>query len=197
MLPVHVRRRLYDFLATLFAYPDPDSLTLLRREMTLPATFCPWVAPPPRLSMGHLHALQVAHTGLFDDLGAPLYGAIYLEGESRLIAHSTQFTAEAYRAEGLALEQPEEPPDYLPTELKFLAFLVAQEEQAHARDELAAAREAVKKQADFCRALLHSWVFDFCARVAAAHKAHPLYRFGGELLETFCRLEEDWFESSV
>ncbi len=198
MLQTSDRRKLYDFLANLFAYPDPDTLALLCREIVTAAALIPDGPRPPRLAREQLHSLQAAHAGLFGNYPArsctPLYGSIYLEGESRLIGQSTQFAAEVYRAEGLALEQWEEPPDYLPIELEFLSFLVAQEDVSRRQGDLTQARESLKKQADFCRALFHSWVFEFCARVAASPNVHPLYRFASELLEHFCRLEEELFD---
>jgi TorA maturation chaperone TorD len=105
--------------------------------------------------------------------------------------------AETYRAEGLSLEGSGEPPDFLPTELEFLYYLVEQEEQALGRRDLPAARKAVEQQAGFCRTLLHPWATSFCDRIEADGQSHPFYRWAAGLLREFCRQEREWLERVV
>lgn len=110
------------------------------------------------------------------------------------MGQSSLHVAEAYRTQGLSLEGGGEPPDFLPTELEFLYFLVEQEEQALQRGEVNAAREATRRQADFCRALLHPWIPEFCRRIEEDPQAAPFYRWSATLLERFCQQERQWLE---
>jgi TorA maturation chaperone TorD len=57
------------------------------------------------------------------------------------------------------------------------------EEEALGRGDVEGARSAVRKQGDFCRALLHPWVPEFCRRIRDDRDAHPLYTWGAGLLE--------------
>lgn len=200
MLHVSERKDIYALLIALFSYPDEELLAALDRGDAarvaglLPD--CP--GPPPLQGPERLQALQVAFTDLFiNRLGgapAPPYGSIYIEEEGRLMGTSTLLVGEAYRGEGLAVEGSPEPPDYLATELEFLYYLVDQEQEALRQGDLEVSRSAVRKQADFCRALLHPWVPEFCRRIGDDQGGHPLYRWGAELLERFCRMEGDWLE---
>lgn len=202
MLHVSQRKLFYAFLSGLFNYPDEELLSSIDRgEGVRLSGLLPECPEPPALEeKGNalLEELQVAFTDLFiNRLGgapAPPYGSIYLEAEKRLMGVSTLSVAEAFRGEGLSVEDSVEPPDYLATELEFLYFLVEQEEEALGRGEVEAARTAVRKQADFCRALLHPWMPEFCRRITQEQKAHPLYRWGAVLLERFSEVERDWLE---
>jgi TorA maturation chaperone TorD len=110
------------------------------------------------------------------------------------MGQSTLQVAEAYRAEGLSLEGSGEPPDFLPTELEFLYYLVEQEEQALGRKDAAAARALLGRQASFCRTLLHPWMPAFCGRIEADEQTQPFYRWAAGLLREFCRRELEWLE---
>jgi TorA maturation chaperone TorD len=112
------------------------------------------------------------------------------------MGQTTLHVAEAYRSEGLSLEGSGEPPDFLPTELEFLYYLVEQEEQALVRRS-GPARTAVEHQASFCRTLLHPWMPAFCDRLDTDGQAHPLYRWAAGLLRIFCRQEQEWLEKAA
>jgi len=205
MLHVNERKRFYAFLSSLFSYPDEDLLSALDRGDGIRlADILPGCPEPPALAgegKALLEELQTAFTDLFiNRLGgapAPPYGSVYLEAEERLMGTSTLSVAEAFRGEGLAVEDSVEPPDYLATELEFLYYLVEMEEEALHRGEAEAARKAARKQGDFCRALLHPWVPEFCRRITMDQGAHSLYRWGAGLLEGFCEAERDWLERLV
>ncbi len=145
-----------------------------------------------------LKELQIAYTGLFINRlgGAPAlpYGSVYLEGEKRLVGESTRRVATAYDAEGLSVQEGDEPPDFLATELEFLYFLLEQEEKALKRQDVAAARATGAKQAGFVQAFLLPWVFTFSDRVQQTPDAHPLYRWGAALLARFFHHERQWLE---
>lgn len=201
MLHVSERKQLYAFLARLFSYPDRELTAALQSdEAAEMARILPEVPAPPPPGSSTVE-LETAYTGLFiNRLGgapAPPYGSVYLERDERLMGQTTLHVAEAYRSKGLSLEGSGEPPDFLPTELEFLYYLVEQEEQALGRRDLPAARKAVEQQAGFCRALFHPWVVPFCRRIEQEAGSHPLYRWGAQLLDGFCRREQAWLEKVV
>jgi TorA maturation chaperone TorD len=201
MLHVSERKKLYAFLARLFSYPDQELAAVLQGDKAAEiARLLPDAPAPPALGSSTVE-LEVAYTDLFiNRLGgapAPPYGSVYLEGDQRLMGQTSRLVAEAYRAEGLSLEGSGEPPDFLPTELEFLYYLVEQEEQALGRRDLAAARTAVEKQASFYRTLLHPWMPAFCDRLEADEQTHSLYRWGAGLLRAFCRQEQEWLAKVV
>jgi len=198
MLHVSERKKLYAFLARIFGYPDRELAAALRQgEAAVAGRLLPAAPTLPALDTSTVE-LEVAYTDLFiNRLGgapAPPYGSVYLERDERLMGQTTLHVAEAYRSEGLSLEGSGEPPDFLATELEFLYYLVTKEEDALGRKDIAAAREALRRQADFCRALLHPWIPLFSRKLAEDEEGHPCYRWGGRLLEEFCRMENDWLE---
>jgi len=198
MLHVRERKNLYAFLAALFSYPDDELIDRLHRgEAAEMSDLLPAVDPPPEPAATTLE-LQVAYTDLFINrfggAPAPPYGSVYLEQDARLMGQTTLHVAEAYRGQNLSIEGGSEPPDYLPTELEFLYYLVEQEEAALGRRDPAAARTAAEHQARFCRTLLHPWVPVFCDRLEADDRVPPLYLWGSRLLRAFCRLEQEWLD---
>jgi len=201
MLHVQERKNLYAFLAALFSYPGAELSARLREgEAAALAALLPTVGPPPAPDATALE-LEVAYTDLFINrfggAPAPPYGSVYLEQDARLMGQTTLHVAAAYSSQGLAHEGSNEPPDYLPTELEFLYYLVEQEEAALGRRDPAAARTAAEHQARFCRTLLHPWIPAFCDRLEADDRVPPLYRWGSRLLREFCRLEQEWLDRLV
>lgn len=200
MLHVSERKQLYAFFATLFSYPEGElSAALDRGEGRRAAGLFPGNPQPPEVSGENREKeLQAAFTELFVNRlgGAPAhpYGSVYLESGERLMGVSTQSVAAAYAGEGLSVDGSAEPADYLPTELEFLYFLVGCEEEALGRSDVEGARAAAHKQADFCRALLHPWVPEFCRRIQEDRDAHPFYVWGAGLFEQFCESERNWLE---
>lgn len=201
MLHVSERKKLYAFLARLFSYPDRELMAALQGgEAAGMARLLPEAPAPPPVESSTVE-LETAYTGLFiNRLGgapAPPYGSVYLERDERLMGQTTLHAAEAYRSEGLSLEGSGEPPDFLPTELEFLYYLVEREEQALRRRDPAAARTALEHQARFCHTLFHPWMPAFCDRLEADDQTHPLYRWAAGLLREFCRQERQWLEKVV
>jgi len=201
MLHVSERKHLYAFLARLFSYPDLELTAALQKGEAVEVGSLLLTTPAPPAILSSTVELEVAYTDLFiNRLGgapAPPYGSVYLERDERLMGQTSLHVAAAYRAEGLSLEGSGEPPDFLPTELEFLYYLVEQEEQALGRRDLPAARKAVEHQAGFCRTLLHPWMPTFCGRIEADGQAHPLYHWAAGLLREFCRQEREWLERMV
>jgi TorA maturation chaperone TorD len=199
MLHVSERKLLYRLLAGLFAYPDQEFVATLARGEADKAARLIGLDPPPSLAEDDpLLELETAFTDLFiNRLGgvpAPPYGSVYLEQTGILMGASTLKVLEAYRTEGLALEGSGEPPDYLATELEFLYYLVAQEEEALLGRKVEAARSFTLKQRAFVGDLLMPWAPVFCRRVATAPGAHPFYQWGSRLLQRFGEMEQDWLE---
>ncbi len=199
MLHVSERKLVYRFLARLFAYPDQELLDALARGEADEAARLVEVDPLPALHQNDsLQDLEVGFTEQFiNRLGgvpAPPYGSVYLEQDGVLMGPSSLKVLEAYRAEELSLESGGEPPDYLATELEFLFYLVNQEEEALQRRDLDGARDKTVKQRAFVSELLYPWIVVFCRRVEKDQHGHPLYLWGGQLLEKFCAMEKDWLE---
>jgi TorA maturation chaperone TorD len=201
MLHVSERKRLYAFLARIFSYPDRELTAALQEGEAAEVGSLLLTTPAPPATLSSTVELEVAYTDLFiNRLGgapAPPYGSVYLERDERLMGQTSLHVAAAYRAEGLSLEGSGEPPDFLPTELEFLYYLVEQEEQALGRRDLAAARKAVEHQTGFCRTLLHPWMPAFCDRIETDGQTHPLYRWAAGLLREFCRSERAWLAKVV
>jgi TorA maturation chaperone TorD len=201
MLNVSERKELYAFFVTLFSYPDNELPAELERGNGNRIAGLFNAQQPPEVAAAQLEELQTAFTDLFiNRLGgapAPPYGSVYLETGERLMGASTESVEAAYSGEGLSVEGAVEPADYLPTELEFLYFLVDQEEAALMRGDVGKARSAAQKQADFCRALLHPWVPEFCRRIMDDRSAHPFYAWGAGLLEQFCESEKNWLDRRV
>jgi TorA maturation chaperone TorD len=201
MLHISERKRLYAFLARLFSYPDRELMAALQQgEAAEVGRILPEApAPPPAGST--VVELEVAYTTLFiNSLGgalAPPYGSVYLDLDQRLMGQTSRQVAEAYRAAGLALEGSGEPPDFLPTELEFLYYLVEMEERALNGRDLTAARTALSQQARFFLTLMQPWLPTFCARLEADQQTHPLYRWGAGMLGEFCRQEREWLAGVV
>ena len=200
MLNVHQRKKLYGMLTTFFSYPDEELDNLLQGEGPAEASRLLDAPPLPTLAApASREELETAYTSLFiNRLGgapAPPYGSVYLEEErAMLMGQTTLQVAEAYQERGLSLTGSSEPPDFLPTELEFLYYLVEQEEQALQRGEVPAAREASRRQADFSRELLHPWIPAFCRRIDEDAETPPFYRWAADLLLRFCRQEQAWLE---
>jgi putative dimethyl sulfoxide reductase chaperone len=201
MLHVSERKRLYAFLARLFSYPDQELTDALRLGEAAAVGSLLLTTPALPATLSSAMELETAYTALFiNRLGgatAPPYGSVYLEQAQCLMGQTTRQVAEAYRADGLSLEGSGELPDFLPTELEFLYYLVEQEEQSLVRRDLVAARTSVGKQASFCSTLLHPWIPAFCDRLEADEQTHPLYQWAAGLLREFCRQEHEWLARVV
>ncbi len=192
MLSPFERKMIYAFLASLFHYPDEQTIEAAGSldEKTLEGIF-PGLSSP---EVPPLAELQTAYTGQFiNRLGgipAPPYGSVYLEKEARVVGQSTLAVAGLYTSAGLSLEQSSEPADYLPTELEFLYYLTEGEEQAREQQNLSTARRWVASQADFFNNFFNPWVIPFCERLTADEQAHPCYLWAAELLRRFAKLEK-------
>ena len=194
MLSPELRSSLYSLFSDLFTFPDQDSNPLLDRDMLEEVANLLGIVGPPPIGVEELVELQAAYTGLFINrpggVLAHLYAAVYLESEPRLMGESTRAALAAYQEAGLNPEQSTEPPDSLPLELEFMSYLAEKQDQAIKTGDLDAAEEFLRKQVSFCRNCLYPWVYQFCARLTDDETAHPLYRWGAQLLERFCQMEE-------
>lgn len=201
MLHVSERKRLYAFLARLFSYPDRELTEALWRGEATEVGSLLLSTPPPSATLSSTMELETAYTALFINrrggAAAPPYGSVYLEGNEQLMGATTRQVAVAYRAEGLSLEGSGEPPDFLPTELEFLYYLVDQEEQALSRRDSITARQMLAKQSSFYQLYLHPWATLFCDRIEAAEQSHPFYQWAAGLLREFCRQEQEWLARVV
>jgi TorA maturation chaperone TorD len=202
MLHVYQRKKLYALLSALFSYPTSELQgELAEWDAGKLRELFPECPPCPAVDEKLLPELETAYTDLFiNRLGgvpAPPYGSVYLEQEPRLMGSSTEQVLAAYQKAGLTIEGSPEPPDYLPTELEFLYFLVDQEEEALQKKKLEAAREALGRQKGFLQQLFSPWAMLFCEKVLEEANAHPLYRWGACLLREFIASEHKWLETAL
>lgn len=194
MFSVSERKAAYALLSQLFVYPDQELLSVLRS-----GNHAGWLsrldvlAPP----LDELSVLEENYTGLFINrlggIAAPPYGSVYLEPEGTLMGETTLAVSECYREFGLALEGTVEPPDFLSTELEFLYFLVEMEEAALQAGAGEVAEQAFAQQAEFARSWVFPWIGVFCEKLTNDSQTHPFYLWCTEVLQRFCRQEQDSF----
>lgn len=189
------RANVYRLLADCFAEPERLERALLPRLSSAMAG-C-FVECLPDLDRMKCHgaqegepllALRVAHAQLFvgpNELLAPPYGSVYLEGERRLMEPSTLAVMEEYREAGLLVsEELHQPPDHIASELELLYFLIFQH--------LESGEEAyLTRQLRFLDRHLGRWCAPFCERIQNA-AVHPFYDALATLTERFVGLDHAW-----
>lgn len=183
MLTVTERKELYSLLVQLFSYPDADLIERVTAAET--AALAGRLSIPPLPGEGgDLTDLEPVYTSLFiNRLGgvpAPPYGSVYLDADNQVMGPSALRVMQCYQDAGLVVDSPE-PPDFLPTELEFLYFLVDCEGDG-----------AVRAATNFFNELFSPWIAPFCQRVTTA-SPHPFYLWAASLLQTFCRHEAERF----
>lgn len=193
------RKTCYQILAALFSYPEQTLLDSLPAFLDQLSSLLEVSIPAELNQPVDLTDLEVAYTGLFiNRLGgapAPPYGSIYLENTAQLMGASCLRVAESYRNEGLNLDGSAEPADFLPTELEFLYYLVAEQQVAIEADD-GSVSDWPQKQANFSAELLHPWLAVFCQRIFEADGGHPLYSWAAEALKTFAAQEQSFLSTA-
>lgn len=165
------------FLSLCLLYPEPDLLAA--QQAAAQATGQDWaIALAARFAATDLEALQIEHTRLFinNQAGVPCppYESAYVDGQ--LLTATTAAVGRFYAAWGL--EQDQETPDYLPTELQFAAYLLELSAEAEEEDEGAAAQAALEQ---FNTQHLSRWLEPF-ARDLQTHAQQDAYRVLAEHL---------------
>lgn len=192
------RQSLYSTLAVFFRYPDEDLLDVIDDlDVELLADIFPGVAEPPLPETDLLEQLQTEYTGFFINapggVPAPPYGSVYLEPGHQVMGETTRAVEAFYADAGLAMEGSEEPADYLPIELEFMAYLTDLEVVADAEEREADVAETRLDQARFLKQHLGAWVPKFCQQ-AAAGEPPAFYAWAIDLLQQFVAAENHEFE---
>ncbi|RJQ41413.1 MAG: dehydrogenase [Nitrospiraceae bacterium] len=115
--------------------------------------------------------LLVAYAKLFvgpNELLAPPYGSIYLDGERRVMGDSTMETIKMYEEAGLKMgDDFKEAPDHIAVELEFMYYLIFKEIEALEKSETDKALDFIKTQNLFQDQFLKKWVGLFCDKIKA------------------------------
>lgn len=195
MLHVRQRHQMYRFFSQLFRYPDTELIETLNAGRAEEIGALVQTPCPDGMSGMELELLQQAYTELFiarqGGLTAPPYGSVYLD-EGQLMGPSTLQVARQYQTWRLELEADGEPPDFLPTELEFLYFLVNEEISALSARDTDRLAEVTGAQRYFLAELLLPWLEVFGSRLPG--DAHSLYTWGASALLAFVRQERAWLE---
>ena len=193
MLNLAERKKIYQIFSELFRYPDQRAQADYKQHVDDLSELLKLNVPEGLGQVPSLSEIETAYTGLFvNSFGgtpAPPYGSVYLDPGGMLMGESSLNVAACYAAENLNLQNSEEPPDFLATELEFLYYLLDEEEAALRAGNMARQAELKTRQAEFIKDFLTSWVPQFCDRIAVK-SADPFYLWVGEALQRFCALEE-------
>jgi len=115
--------------------------------------------------------LLVDYARLFvgpNELIAPPYGSVYLDGKRRVMGDSTMEVVKIYKDEGLAIDENfKEMPDHIAVELEFMYYLIFKEIEALGKSETDKALNFIKTQELFLDKFLKKWVGPFCDKIKA------------------------------
>lgn len=113
--------------------------------------------------------LLVAYAKLFvgpNELLAPPYGSVYLDGEKMVMGDSTMATIKMYEEQGLSMEGSfRNLPDHITVELEFMYYLIFTEIEALEKSQWEAALDLIKTQRLFLDRFLNRWVKPFCDKI--------------------------------
>ncbi|MDP2279677.1 MAG: molecular chaperone TorD family protein [Nitrospirota bacterium] len=113
--------------------------------------------------------LLVAYAKLFvgpNELLAPPYGSIYLDGEKKLMGDSTMEVIKMYEEQGLSIDSEfRNLPDHITVELEFMYYLIFKEAEAFEKSETDKALNFIKTQELFLDKFLARWVKPFCDKI--------------------------------
>ncbi len=113
--------------------------------------------------------LNVDYAKLFvgpNELLAPPYGSVYLDGERRVMGDSTMEVIKMYEEQGLSIDREfRNLPDHITAELEFMHYLIFREIEAIERSDIAAALNFIKVQELFLNRFLKQWIQPFCNKM--------------------------------
>ena len=94
--------------------------------------------------------LNVDYARLFvgpNELLAPPYGSVYLDGERRVMGDSTMEVIKMYEEQGLSIDKEfRNLPDHITAELEFMYYLIFREIEALEKSDIATALNSIKIQ---------------------------------------------------
>jgi TorA maturation chaperone TorD len=113
--------------------------------------------------------LLVAYTKLFvgpNELLAPPYGSVYLDGEKIVMGDSTMAAIKMYEDQGLSMDGDfKNLPDHIAVEMEFMYYLIFMETEALEKSEWDRSRDFIKTQELFLDQFLNRWVKPFCDKI--------------------------------
>lgn len=113
--------------------------------------------------------LNVDYAKLFvgpNELLAPPYGSVYLDGERRVMGDSTMEVIKMYEEQGLSIDKEfRNLPDHITVELEFMYYLIFREIEALEKTDMAAALNFIKIQELFLNRFLRQWIQPFCNKM--------------------------------
>jgi TorA maturation chaperone TorD len=113
--------------------------------------------------------LLVAYAKLFvgpNELLAPPYGSVYLDGGNLLMGDSTMGVIRMYEEQGLSMDSEfSNLPDHITVELEFMYYLIFKEGEALERSEWNRAFDFRETQRLFSDQYLKRWVRPFCDKI--------------------------------
>ncbi len=155
---VFLQDNVFNNLASLLdgAYPEASALALSMAEA---------------FSRYSEEELNVDYARLFvgpNELLAPPYGSVYLDGDRRVMGDSTMEVIKFYEGQGLTMDgEFRNLPDHITVELEFMYYLIFKEVEALEKSDIAGAGDFVDKQELFLSRFLNRWIQPFCDKMAA------------------------------
>lgn len=118
--------------------------------------------------------LAVEYAKLFvgpNEMIAPPYGSMYLDGEKTIMGDSTMEVIRMYQEEGLARDSEfKDLPDHIAVEMEFMYYLIFKGIKALEKSDTDSAQDFFNKQKSFHDKFLSSWVPQFCVRIKEGTK---------------------------
>jgi TorA maturation chaperone TorD len=113
--------------------------------------------------------LLVAYAKLFvgpNELLAPPYGSVYLDGEKMVMGDSTMEVIKFYEEQGLSMDKEfGNLPDHITAELEFMYYLIFKETDAIQNSQWDSGLDFIKTQKLFCDQFIRRWVEPFCDKI--------------------------------
>lgn len=113
--------------------------------------------------------LLVAYAKLFigpNELSAPPYGSVYLDGEKVVMGDSTMETIKIYEEQGLSMDSEfRNMPDHITVEMEFVYYLIFKEVAALENSQWGTALDYIKTQGLFFDRFLERWIKLFCDKI--------------------------------
>jgi DMSO reductase family type II enzyme chaperone len=120
-----------------------------------------------------------------NELVAPPYGSVYIDGEGKVLGDSTIETIKMYQDEGLSIDDEfRELPDHITVELEFMSYLIFKETEAIEQSDFKRAKGFIDKQEIFLNNFLCLWVPQFCERISKGTE-NGFYRALADCLSSF------------
>ncbi|HBB16731.1 MAG: hypothetical protein A3J94_15820 [Syntrophus sp. RIFOXYC2_FULL_54_9] len=113
--------------------------------------------------------LLVAYAKLFvgpNELLAPPFGSVYLDGKNMVMGDSTMEVIKLYEEHGLSMDSEfRNLPDHITVEMEFMYYLIFKETEALEKSQWDAALDYIKTQGLFFDGFLRKWVNPFCDKI--------------------------------